>query len=903
MSARSSATSNANASATTAAEQRARDFLARGKWRKARDEIKPLVKADPDRFLPLLIQANMGLVREMLAKGQTSEARQVMDYLATIASPEQLTALKLDLTTRTGSGPDASATRRIVLALTDPNAVIPEEERQRMADALVLAFQPLATEGEAQARLAAEVASVQDALRAVAEAGWSHVSETLRAVPSRSPLRHWVMLVKGLAAFYTGDPARAAQCFQGLTGPSAPARAAEVFRWLLPEPLTAPRGDEKNTVPTEALLERAAILLGSAGAGSLLLQADQAWNEGRPVDSYRVLRTGLRSFPSDAADTIGALSEFYFHAPRGLPEKARHAYLRHFRELIDRDKHKPSAERMLALRMVALAEGRAQGADELRECWENYLAERAAVRGANPRFASLADTWLGQQLAPTDARGPECDCPECRAEYGDPEGAVAVLMRAIQQDQDNRAAHLTLATVYRTLKKSADLHRLLDVMAARFSTDKDVLLAAARGCIDRKAFVKGLNYIMQARLIDPLDPSLPELEASAQRRLARQHFQQGKPDKARQMLERLEPFLNDQPQDFQRSRWTARLRHGLMEKLWGDEGRAEALLAEARAAAPRADVFLLFAHLAHRVDSNTRNHQSPFRAEFQQELGRTPTVGAIASMLRVIDYWKNSPEQPIVRDEEQLVSRALRVAASQPFARTELVEVIERIQHLNEGRELPRDCQPLIESILRGDPNDPLFRLYRDDYEDTQKSPEDRGADYQAILDEAARRQDDLAVQRAREKIRELNRAEHAPWDDDFDESDGDDDGFPFPRFFGAEEDEDDANKGVPAFPIPGATDSERAEMAMLLDALRRAPKGILREMRRTRPKEITAEMFDELVRIAKSGAFPPPVDLPQPRLPKSVPPPAPPGPKPEAKRAPPKPPPPPADPSQMNLF
>jgi hypothetical protein len=56
------------------AEQRAREFLAREKWRKARDEIKPLVKVDRERYLPLLIQANIGLAREMMGKGQVSEA-------------------------------------------------------------------------------------------------------------------------------------------------------------------------------------------------------------------------------------------------------------------------------------------------------------------------------------------------------------------------------------------------------------------------------------------------------------------------------------------------------------------------------------------------------------------------------------------------------------------------------------------------------------------------------------------------------------------------------------------------------------------------------------------------------------------------------------------------------------
>lgn len=70
-----------------AAEKRATELLEHQKWRKARDELKPLVKVDRARFLPLLIQTNIGLAREMLAKGQTEEAKQVIGYLRTIASP------------------------------------------------------------------------------------------------------------------------------------------------------------------------------------------------------------------------------------------------------------------------------------------------------------------------------------------------------------------------------------------------------------------------------------------------------------------------------------------------------------------------------------------------------------------------------------------------------------------------------------------------------------------------------------------------------------------------------------------------------------------------------------------------------------------------------------------------
>ena len=80
-----------------AAEQQQRELIAQSQWRKARELIKPLVKLDRARFLPLLIQANIGLAREMVSKGHIAEARQVLVYLATITPREQLVGLEVDI--------------------------------------------------------------------------------------------------------------------------------------------------------------------------------------------------------------------------------------------------------------------------------------------------------------------------------------------------------------------------------------------------------------------------------------------------------------------------------------------------------------------------------------------------------------------------------------------------------------------------------------------------------------------------------------------------------------------------------------------------------------------------------------------------------------------------------------
>src|SRR5436190_22864334 len=84
-------------------EKQAREYLAARRWRKARDEFKLLVKKDRAKFLPLLIEANVGLVQEMLGKGLVSEAQQVVAYLKTIAPPEVMKSLELQMASKSGS--------------------------------------------------------------------------------------------------------------------------------------------------------------------------------------------------------------------------------------------------------------------------------------------------------------------------------------------------------------------------------------------------------------------------------------------------------------------------------------------------------------------------------------------------------------------------------------------------------------------------------------------------------------------------------------------------------------------------------------------------------------------------------------------------------------------------------
>lgn len=852
-----------------------RALLGQGKWRQARNDLKPLAKADRARFLPLLIEANVGLAREMLAHGQAAQARQVLEYLATIAPAERLRALELELAAKS----DASAGQspaQLIAALADPRCALPAEQRLRLADHVVLAFEPVSAEADpAQARLAAEARVIHEALQAVSGRAWAAVSDALRGVSHRSPFSHWVVFVKGLAAFHTGEAERATKLLQSLPVGSAPAKAAEAYLCLLD------RGPAPLGAAAEAAAKAVSRLIGSAGVSTCLMRAERLWRSGRHVESYQALRDGVAPFPSAGLDWPGVLTEFYFKAPPGLLEGDRMAFLRLFAEVFTRGRAKNAAEVMFGHRLLALVGQVIAPTEELRADWETFLREHRALHGTNARLDSLAYTWLGRQLAATRPMRPfQAGRPPMR----DAKGAVEMLRRSIQLDPANLGAHLSLCGVYDALKQPSERNRLLDEMTARFPDDKHVLIRAAEGCLERKAFGKGLDYLARARQLDQLDPRIPELTVAGLCAQARGQFQQRRPEKARQALAQAEAWLTDQPADFHRSRWTLWVRHGLMERRWGEAARAEALLAQARERAPNGAAMQLYAHLTERDHMGRQASDTPFLPMLKETLrkGAPPRLGEIVVLLRLLAHWRSGREdEAYVFREEEIVAAAIHRALGQPFTRAEATEAIEC------GCTNPEFAAPLkklIKKLLQADPLDPQARLWRLEVREPWEFevPMDR-AELRSIVEEATRRRDEASLRKAQRILRELDQPN--PFGPDFAGPEGD-----------AEEDADDFEPDGPALPPEDLPPEMLEQFGDLIEAMRGAPESAIRDLRASAKRAGVPDfLIDTLIAVAKGKALPPLPPVP----------PGPPGPPPERATPRPVPPPNPAAPApgQTYLF
>lgn len=801
-------------------EAQAREHLSAGRWRKARDGFKELCKQDPRTFRPLLVEANVGLARSMLAQGLISEARQVVTYLKTLASADVVAGLELELAACSGDAPKLVPGAIALLA----SGSLAKSEQLPWADKLVVAFAPAETSDRtpAEAQVAADVRAIQDAIESACAGDCEGALELIRPLKRDSALGHWRLFVRGLVAFQRGEAEKAVRFFEDLPADSAPGRARAAWLLLL--------GKIPDPMPSTALIEATAAMSGQEGWGRVLVRAETLWRAGDPVASYRSVRDSVASFPSEGLDLSSVLTEFYFNSIFLADERLGAAYGDFFVPIEVRGRAKNRTELSLIRRTFCLVQAGELAPDELAEKWEAFLVDRELLHGPNPRLTSLGWAWLGEVLArPWPSESFVRRNPKAR----DATRAIAALEKSIALDPANAAAHLVLSSVYETAGKVRERNRLLDAMTTRFPENKEVLIAAGAGCIDRKSLLKAIDYFERALLLDRLDPKTPDLIVSACLRLARQRFQKGRPHEGRIALDRASKFLVEGPENFLRNPWCFGVRHGVLEQIYGDAAKGADVLTRARAASPFPAAFLYFVQLASTAYSPGRKQPAAFQAELARAAKDHPTVRDAALLVQLWSYWRSFPETFPSPADQAWLRQYLKRAAKNPFTRDEARRVVELLRPYPIFADA---ASALTAAALRNDRGDPLFRLYE---MALQPFPERYQSQYRVLLDEATRRGDAAAVKLARELIAEYEEVPHLPtdfeWDDEPEDSDDDVDIFSG----GAELD--------PTIGPGGA-------LAQVVALLAMVPESDIDQLRKIRPKGMPRALFDALVAIARTG-------------------------------------------------
>lgn len=832
--------------------------ISAGKYRKARDTAKILFKRDAEIGRPLLVKANRLLAEEMLSKGQESEAKTVLDYLQTITSEEEQETLSKISATISGDwnliGKSALAT------LSSSGDSLSEKERLRLADEMVISFEPL---GESP--YAIEARTVQDALQAVTEARWDDARADLRKIPRRSPFAPWTLYIKGLAAFHGDKPHRALELFSQLPLDTAPNRAAAPWRALLEE------GSSQDLDPST--IDCWAQMAGMPALANPLREADKLWRDRKIPAAYeRLKRTG--SAAPDQSELAKQLFELFMSVPFIKAEDEAIPWLSSIEAKIAKRNEISPMEEEEFQRQAIVGAGSQLSDEELRSLPEVYLSYRAKRCGEAPEYEARVHYWTGLILSNPDhhrrLRPPAPRNPSAGAHY---------LTLAMTKAPAWIEPYQALCNLFEFLGHKKEHQWLVEDMTTRFPSHKETLLTAGNLAMKRRSYRKAYTLFSVAQSADPLDSSVLDLMADAQIGQMIAAFEKHQLQKAHKLFDECSSLSAEVPGGLVRKRWWLLILRSLLEEIWGSAELGSPWLKQALETAPGVGVVWFGRILLH--DELTTGNQKvrPLKKKaLKLPKDPAPSLANFEDILdlvqrRLKESSKKSNRFQFSASQERWLKSYLRDALQVPFNRSLVAGIFDRLLQNDYLEDLARS---MSRQLVKSDHADPLYRLLAFRSKRNLAFWDDDGTDLfalECLRGDAEQLGDHETIKLIEREIRTLqDESPTSPEDllDDFFDEDMDDD--------------DDIESN-----FPGASN-----FASLICILAEASDEAIEEMRRTRPSEIPSSLFESLVNVAREQAQnsrrgpdprPKPGPTPKPK----------PSPKPKQQE--------PADPDQLDLF
>lgn len=524
--------------AQLALEQTGLEFLRNGKFRKARDAFKSLHKSQPARALPLLIDANLGLANEMMAKGQVSEANQVLAYLKTIAPAN----FSLALTAATEASPRDAWSAMVPLAAQRLAATTQADVSTRAADEMILGASSPDHPGHPDAK----------AILTALELGYGsataeETTKLLRSVPRASPFSHWVLFFKGMTALESGDHARAADCFR---------RVPEIS--LLQPSITALLtvcGAPATPQPTSRTVHALCSWAGLPTLAEPLLLAEPLWRKKQRSKAFTLLTKNVPGLFCWGAGSFKAeLTRFLTgefvktHSDRTDYGETVLAYV------LGSSRATARATVDQTYFTIDFADFSACAHSHFSTALKN-LDGISRVAPLSPAMLSRIFTNLAETYITAVKKDPYDECS--------PPNAKKALEHALKHDPDNLRAWLMQCDLLSMGKDTAAYHRFLDDLTKRFPAQKEVLIRNGDCCTERKTYTKALRNFENAAIIDSVDPRIARGILRARLGIAEEAYKKRQPAKANWDL--IESLASTNKSCPEHSLWRLRVRRIVLE--------------------------------------------------------------------------------------------------------------------------------------------------------------------------------------------------------------------------------------------------------------------------------------------------------------------------------------------------
>lgn len=543
-------------------------LIGKAKWRQARDEAKLLCKKDRNKYLPLLVAANIGLFRDLLSRSLASDAKTVLDHLKTLCPKEVIEGLEREMASSqvAQAGPGAVPPEAGLNLLWQGLKRFAAEEASGadaahpdwlLVDAVVTAFTPAPDEnGDALGNLlAAELAIVHTACKAVAEGHMEEATDALRPLPTNSVFRHWKIFLRGVRHFFGGAKKEAELCFSRLPPGGACATAAATIV------------NRSHPAKIPAVSKTAWILatIGEAPAKAReIVTADECWKKGNWNGAKDALTRALgKSFAIKQRGLERAFSDHLFHFDS--EESAHPQEIKRLEQIEEffsqnRDALKISEIYFSVWHRMLLADADSIPDPNLELEFGEIMMVASDFFGQNNLRDSIIYEYLGDLFVANTSTFLSRFLGRSIYKARDAERAIKAFTQATESAPENEFAWVKLLTLNEKRGNKSRVNQLLDQLVVRFPGNKDILVKAGTLAVERKAFGKGIDYLEAAHQLDPLDAERKtQLIAGLAKYAVHRHRRNQSTDA---LWERMEPLLDASPDC-----WNPRLAKWAMDAL------------------------------------------------------------------------------------------------------------------------------------------------------------------------------------------------------------------------------------------------------------------------------------------------------------------------------------------------
>jgi tetratricopeptide (TPR) repeat protein len=458
---------------------------------------------------------------------------------------------------------------------------------------------------------------------------------------------------------------------------------------------------------------------GQETIGKALARSQYLWEVGRFRDSLKHLRDRLTNFPTLTRGIGQALSLFYYTAFYDMEELGAENYVLSLVSTATNDRRSTALEKFLAHRALALwLEGTPAPDMEIVTAWEEALSRFQALSCDGHHATPLVYGRLGDLFSVEEPDEDPFDFFFTRRRkqsqiLRNARLAEFCYCKGIKADRQNRHCWFSLLSLYEKTGNKPKTNKTLDDIIKHFPEEKEAMFKAGIRCLERKAFVKGMNYLDQAQKLDPIDSRVRESFMVACILVALKQTQNGRLQKRRTALEKAEARADRTADDFNTGLCYLYARWAVMEALAGENDEAEQRMKKALSLAPNPLKLHYFTVLIGRMYGVRPVWAAESRRIADEALAGTPNpeVGvSLADVLRYLHSFQR-PKDGWLDRERNKINRYLMKAAGRSCSREQAQAIIDYASHPRvKAWNLRREY---VELMLRRNPEDARFRWAR----------------------------------------------------------------------------------------------------------------------------------------------------------------------------------------------